>query len=110
MACHTRSFPSRHGTLTQRMSSVRGGPSDAIGLPPVRVLIIGHRLGLSLAERRPLCTRPCGSWAGAAMAPEGEDHVKGQACLGCKRNVLRLEPQTVPIRIDDSRTHHIQTP
>ena len=28
---------------------------------------------------------------GAMMAPE-EDHVKGRACLGCKQNVLRLEP------------------
>ena len=27
------------------------------------------------------------------MAPEGKDNVKGQACLGCKRNSLRLEPQ-----------------
>src|SRR5215471_4937035 len=30
-----------------------------------------------------------GSWAGATMAPEGKDHIKGQACLGCKRNSLR---------------------
>src|SRR6266480_6003445 len=29
-----------------------------------------------------------GSWAGATMAPEGKDNVKGQACLGCKRNSL----------------------
>jgi hypothetical protein len=29
------------------------------------------------------------------MASEGEDHVKGQACLGCKRNVLLLEPHPV---------------
>ena len=38
-----------------------------------------------------------GSWAGATMAPEGKDNVKGQACLGCKRNSLRLEgqPETV---------------
>jgi hypothetical protein len=93
MACHTRSVPSRQGTLTQSMSSARGGPSDAIGLPPVRVLILGHRLGCSLAKRRPVYTRTCGSWVGATMAPEGEDHVKGQACLGCKRNSLRLEPQ-----------------
>ena len=33
------------------------------------------------------------SWTGATMAPEGKDNVKGQACLGCKRNDLRLEPQ-----------------
>ena len=25
--------------------------------------------------------------------PRGEDHVKGRACLGCKRNSLRLEGQ-----------------
>ena len=35
MACHTRSFPSRHGTLMQRISSVAGATSDAICLPPV---------------------------------------------------------------------------
>ena len=35
-----------------------------------------------------MCTRTGGSWAGATRAPEGEDHVKGQACLGCKRNSL----------------------
>jgi len=29
-----------------------------------------------------------GSWAGATRAPEGKDNVKGQACLGCKRNSL----------------------
>ena len=33
-----------------------------------------------------------GSWAGTTMAPEGKDNLKGQACLGCKRNSLRLEP------------------
>ena len=60
----------------------------------MRVLIIGHSLGLSLAERRPVCTRTCGCWAGATMASEGEDHVKSQACLGCKRNSLRLEGQS----------------
>jgi len=25
------------------------------------------------------------------MAPEGKDNIKGEACLGCKRNSLRLE-------------------
>ena len=93
MACHRRALPSRHGTLTQRLSSARGGPSDAIGLPPVRVLVIRHARGLSRAERRPLCTRTGGRWAGATRAPEGEDDVKGQACLVCKRNNLRLQPQ-----------------
>jgi hypothetical protein len=29
------------------------------------------------------------------MAPEGEDYVKGQACLGCKRSSMLLEPQHV---------------
>ena len=32
-----------------------------------------------------------GSWAGATMDPEGKDNVKGQACLGCKRNGLALD-------------------
>jgi hypothetical protein len=27
-----------------------------------------------------------GSGAGATMAPEGKDNIKGEACLGCKRN------------------------
>jgi hypothetical protein len=71
--------------LTNRVC--RGELWDAIGLPPVHVLRIGHRLSLSLAERRPVCTRTDGSGAGAAMAPEGEDHVTAQARLGCKRNV-----------------------
>ena len=30
-----------------------------------------------------------GSRAGATMAPEGKDNIKGEACLGCKRNSLR---------------------
>jgi hypothetical protein len=46
-----------------------------------------------VGHKTPVYTRTCGSWVGATMAPEGEDHVKGQACLGCKRNSLRLEPQ-----------------
>jgi hypothetical protein len=54
----------------------------------VRVLKIHHGLGLSLAERRLVCTRTGGSGTGATVTPEGEDHVKGQACLGCKRNIL----------------------
>ena len=29
-----------------------------------------------------------GSGAGATMAPEGKDNIKGEACLGCKRNSL----------------------
>ena len=33
------------------------------------------------------------------MAPEGKDNVKGQACLGCKRNGLRLEPHVGEIVI-----------
>src|SRR6266446_6211979 len=56
MACHTRSLPSRHGTLTQRIASACGGPSDAIGLPPVCMRVIPHDRCLSLAERRPWCT------------------------------------------------------
>ena len=33
-----------------------------------------------------------GSGAGATVAREGKDDIKGQACLGCKRNSLLLEP------------------
>ena len=35
-----------------------------------------------------------GSGAGATMAPEGKDNIKGEACLGCKRNSLGRKPQT----------------
>jgi transposase len=38
--------------------------------------------------------RTCGTGVGTAGAPDWEDHVKGQACLVCKRNNLRLEPQS----------------
>ena len=38
------------------------------------------------------------------MAPEGEDHVKGQACLGCKRNVLPAANPTRGILITDLST------
>jgi hypothetical protein len=31
-----------------------------------------------------------GSWMGATMTPEGQDNLKGQASLGCKRNSLLL--------------------
>jgi hypothetical protein len=34
-----------------------------------------------------------GSGAGATMTPEGQDNIKGEACLGCKRNSLLLEGQ-----------------
>ena len=30
-------------------------------------------------------------WAGATMPPEGKDNVKGQACLGCKRNSIQTK-------------------
>jgi hypothetical protein len=30
-----------------------------------------------------------GSGAGATMVPEGKDNIKGEACLGCKRNGVR---------------------
>jgi hypothetical protein len=36
-----------------------------------------------------------GSWAGTTMAPEGKDNLKGQACLGCKRNSLGEKPHTL---------------
>jgi hypothetical protein len=35
------------------------------------------------------------SGARATMAPEGKDNIKGEACLGCKRNSLR--PLTLPV-------------
>jgi hypothetical protein len=28
---------------------------------------------------------------GATMPPEGKDNLKGQACLGCKRNGMRTQ-------------------
>ena len=36
-----------------------------------------------------------GSWAGATMAPQGKDHVTGQACVGCQRNSLGKKPHPV---------------
>ena len=30
-------------------------------------------------------------WVGATMPPEGKDNLKGQACLGCKRNSISTE-------------------
>ena len=33
-----------------------------------------------------------GSRAGATVAPEGKDDIKGEACLGCKRNSLGKNP------------------
>jgi hypothetical protein len=42
-----------------------------------------------LAGRRARCTRLGRRSLGATTAPKGEDHVKVQASLGCKRNVLR---------------------
>jgi 5-methylcytosine-specific restriction endonuclease McrA len=91
VARHTHALPLRQGTLTHRISWARGGSSAAIGLPPVRVRVIRYDLCRSLPERQPLYTRTGGSGAGATMVPAGEDHVKGQACLGCKRNSLLLE-------------------
>ena len=110
IACHIRSLPSRHGTLTQRISSARGGPSDAIGLPPVRVLVIRHDRCLFLAERRPLCTRTGASWARATRAPEGEDDVEGQACLVYKRNNLLSEPHDGPATCPGAQTPGEQCP
>ena len=37
-----------------------------------------------------------GSGAGATMAPEGKDNIKGEACLGCKRNVFRVKMHAKP--------------
>jgi hypothetical protein len=71
MACHTRAFPFRQGTLTPRISSARGGPSDTRGLPPVRVLVLCQSRCFSLAERRQVGTHTCGSWAGGHDGPRG---------------------------------------
>jgi hypothetical protein len=49
--------------------------------------------------RHSLCMRTCGSWAGAVMAPEGKDNIKGQAYLDCTRNSWLL----APIRASSSR-------
>jgi hypothetical protein len=40
-----------------------------------------------------VCTCTGGSGSGATMAPQGEDHLKRHACLGCKRNHVLPEPQ-----------------
>jgi hypothetical protein len=37
-------------------------------------------------KRRGLGTKACGDWVRTTIAPERENHVKGQACLICKRN------------------------
>ena len=42
-----------------------------------------------LAGRHERCTRLGRRSPGATTAPEGEAHVKVQASLGCKRNILR---------------------
>src|SRR5262249_61170228 len=39
-----------------------------------------------------------------------EDHVKGQTCLGCKRNVLLLEPQSWTVRSRSLRSVHCKAP
>src|SRR5262245_16290546 len=41
-----------------------------------------------LAGRHARCTRLGRRSPGAMTAPEGEDHVKVQASLGCKRNIM----------------------
>ena len=46
-----------------------------------------------LAGRRARCTRLGRRSPGATTAPEGEDHVKAQARLGCKRNILHALDQ-----------------
>ena len=40
-----------------------------------------------------------GSWVGATMAPEGKDNLKGQACLGCKRNGICTETYGLEIML-----------
>jgi hypothetical protein len=91
MARHTRSLPSRHGTLTHTISSLCGGPSDAIGLPPAHMLMMLSSLPFfsrAAHGRRPGMPRLWGTGMGTAVAPKWKNHVKGQACLGCKRNSL----------------------
>jgi hypothetical protein len=84
-----RSFPSRHGTLTQTIASCGGGFEDVIGCPPeVSASPTGSTEPVLAGSRAP-CTRPDRRSPGAAAAPEGEDHIKVQASLGCNRNVMR---------------------
>src|SRR5712691_6819756 len=100
MARHTRSLPSRHGTLTQRISSARGGPSDAIGLPPVCTLVIRHDRCVSLAERGPLCTGTAGVGWGPRWPQRGRTTskvrrvwvVNGTAC-SWRAIILDLETE-----------------
>src|SRR2546421_4506124 len=40
-------------------------------------------------RRRLMVTRIWGTGVGTAGAPKRENHIKGQARLGCKRNILR---------------------
>jgi hypothetical protein len=49
-----------------------------------------------LTGRHERCTRLGGRSPGATTAPEGEDHVKAQASLGCKRNALLLTQRSAP--------------
>jgi len=66
------SFPSRQGTLTQRMSSARGGPSDAIG--PPSCARADHRSSsglLSSRETTSLHAPPVGKLGGGHDGPRG---------------------------------------
>jgi hypothetical protein len=60
---------------------------------PYGVLLLGAKQTGSaapvLAGRHVHCTRLSRRSPGATTAPEGEDHVKAQASLGCNRNVIR---------------------
>jgi hypothetical protein len=59
---------------------------------PYGVLLLGAKQTGSaapvLAGRHVHCTRLSRRSPGATTAPEGEDHVKAQASLGCNRNVM----------------------
>jgi len=55
-------------------------------------------------------TRTRGVGVGTARARDREDHVKGQACLGCKRNVLRLEGQHAPPELSSLTSIQAPTP
>jgi hypothetical protein len=65
---------------------------------PYGVLLLGAKQTVSaapvLAGRPGHCTRLGRRSPGATTAPEGEDHVKAQASLGCNRNVMPCGQKT----------------
>ena len=61
-----------------------------------------------LAGTREPCTRPDRRSPGATTAPEGENHIKVQASLGYKRNVIRAKtyPFDIPYVTGWNGLHH----